>query len=250
MKRKFKILSDLHLEHNKDLEIPDPESDVITIICGDITDSHTNTKEILDDLKKSKKTNPKNKIYGVFGNHDYHNSDLCVSEVTNHYEAVFIDSDIILILTTLWTDFCGMNPEVVKYCYTNYADFERIKYDKQKIKPKHIKEMFDTSVDFIDRMSKDFPEHRIVVATHFAPSFKSCPPDYSELDKGWFASDLEQFILDHPNIVLWCHGHIHTSSDYTIGTCRVVCNPYGFKGDWKYQCDNSEKFNPDFIVEI
>lgn len=246
MKTRFRILSDLHLEHNKGLEIPDPTPDVVTVICGDITESHTNTKELLDDLKKS---NQKMRIYGVFGNHDYHNSDLCVSEATNHYEAVFIGTDTILILTTLWTDFCGMDPEVVKYCYTTYSDFERIKYDKQKIKPKHIKEMFDASVEFIGGMSKDFPEHKIVVATHFAPSFKSCP-DYKYKDKGWFASDLEQFILDHPNIVLWCHGHIHTSSDYTIGNCRVVCNPYGFEGKWKYQCDNSENFNPDFVVEV
>jgi hypothetical protein len=29
---------------------------------------------------------------------------------------------------------------------------------------------------------------------------------------------------------LWTHGHMHDDFDYTIGTCRVVCNPRGYVG--------------------
>jgi hypothetical protein len=47
---------------------------------------------------------------------------------------------------------------------------------------------------------------------------------------GGFYSDLSEFILDHPKIVLWTHGHMHDSFDYMIGGTRVVCNPRGYIG--------------------
>jgi hypothetical protein len=47
---------------------------------------------------------------------------------------------------------------------------------------------------------------------------------------GGYHSELSEFILDHPEIVLWTHGHMHDPFDYNIGTNRVVCNPRGYKG--------------------
>ena len=28
---------------------------------------------------------------------------------------------------------------------------------------------------------------------------------------------------------LWVHGHTHTSHDYRVGRCRIVCNPRGYQ---------------------
>ena len=50
---------------------------------------------------------------------------------------------------------------------------------------------------------------------------------------GGYHSDLSEFILDHPEIVLWTHGHTHEPMDYMIGTTRVVCNPRGYAGSEK-----------------
>jgi hypothetical protein len=36
--------------------------------------------------------------------------------------------------------------------------------------------------------------------------------------------------MDHPEIVLWTHGHMHDPFDYMIGSTRVVCNPRGYLG--------------------
>jgi hypothetical protein len=47
---------------------------------------------------------------------------------------------------------------------------------------------------------------------------------------GGYHSDLSEFILDHPEIVLWTHGHTHELFDYTIGDTRIVCNPRGYIG--------------------
>jgi hypothetical protein len=54
---------------------------------------------------------------------------------------------------------------------------------------------------------------------------------------GGYRSDLDEFIMDHPEIVLWTHGHMHDPFDYVIGTTRVVCNPRGYAGHDE-QADN------------
>jgi hypothetical protein len=45
---------------------------------------------------------------------------------------------------------------------------------------------------------------------------------------GAYSSDLSDFILDHPQIKVWTHGHTHHNFDYMIGDCRIVCNPRGY----------------------
>ena len=62
---------------------------------------------------------------------------------------------------------------------------------------------------------------------------------------GGFYSDLSEFILDNPQIVLWTHGHVHQFFDYMIGTTRIVCNPRGYEG---YEPDSG--WDPNFSVEI
>ena len=53
---------------------------------------------------------------------------------------------------------------------------------------------------------------------------------------GGFSSDLSEFILNHPQIKLWTHGHTHDEFDYTIGSTRIVCNPRGY-ANYERQAD-------------
>ena len=75
-----------------------------------------------------------------------------------------------------------------------------------------------------------------------SPRKLSTHPRYADeiIMNGAYSSDLSEFILDHPEIRLWTHGHTHHTFDYTIGECRVVCNPRGYKG---YE-ERAEEFNP------
>ena len=60
-----------------------------------------------------------------------------------------------------------------------------------------------------------------------------------------YYSDLSEFILDHPQIKLWTHGHMHNPFDYMIGDTRIVCNPRGYEG---YEPDSG--WNPNIVLEI
>ena len=75
-------------------------------------------------------------------------------------------------------------------------------------------------------------DQKFVVVGHHAPSRLSTHPRYAEqhIMNGGYSSDLDNFILDHPQIKLWTHGHTHDDFDYRIGSTRVVCNPRGYIG--------------------
>jgi Icc-related predicted phosphoesterase len=84
---------------------------------------------------------------------------------------------------------------------------------------------------------EELPKHSdkpVVVITHHAPSFMSIseqyrgPGDYHM--NGGYASDLSEFILDHPQIKAFVHGHVHSQHSYDIGDTRILCNPRGYVG--------------------
>ena len=62
---------------------------------------------------------------------------------------------------------------------------------------------------------------------------------------GGFVSDLSEFILDHPNIKVWTHGHVHDQFDYMIGDTRIIAKPRGYFGH-----EDTSAFDPTFSFEM
>ena len=81
---------------------------------------------------------------------------------------------------------------------------------------------------------------KYVVIGHHAPSKLSTKPKYQKdvMVNGAYSSDLSEFILDHPQIKVWTHGHTHDVFDYMIGSTRIICNPRGYDA---YE-DRADKF--------
>ena len=87
----------------------------------------------------------------------------------------------------------------------------------------------EKSLQFIDEVCKFNPTSRIIVVTHHGPSKQSLSTEYvTDLLSSSYVSNLEDFIINHSNIKVWCHGHCHVLKDYYIGQCRVLCNPFGY----------------------
>ena len=197
---------------------------------------------------------------------DYYPLNAPVSYLLNNYKIV---DDIVFVGGILWTDFklfgeahqvfsmnsaqTGINDFNYNYVNNDNLSMEKEKnFSKlqglnivRKLHPKDCLSMFDTTLRTIKSACEQFPDKKIVVVTHHAPSEQSIAPMY-KADKTTpaFASNLERFILNHPNIVLWCHGHIHSRSDYFIDKCRVICNPRGYE---KYE---DTDFESNFIIDI
>ena len=100
-------------------------------------------------------------------------------------------------------------------------------------------------LQFIRESIASRPDMPWVVVGHHAPSKLSTKPQYEKdvIVNGAYSSDLSEFILDHPQIKVWTHGHTHHPFDYMIGSTRIVCNPRGYIN---YE-DRADEFELKFV---
>jgi hypothetical protein len=101
-----------------------------------------------------------------------------------------------------------------------------------KFAPEDAVEDHKKMLSYIRLMIEGRFNDKFVVCGHHAPSKLSTKPQYERdvVMNGGYSSDLSEFILDHPQIKLWTHGHTHHTFDYMIGSTRIVCNPRGYVG--------------------
>lgn len=143
--------------------------------------------------------------------------------------------DVTFIGGTLWTD-CNKGDPLTLHALTDMMnDFRIIRNDEHgytKLRPAHIMYRHQQTLGYFKSVLADRKDKKIVVVGHHAPSKLSTHPNYQNdvLMNGGYSSDLSEFILDHPQIKLWTHGHTHDPFDYMVGETRIVCNPRGYGG--------------------
>lgn len=150
---------------------------------------------------------------------------------------------------TLWTDMNNYDALTLYNIEHMMNDFRVIRIANQNFKkflPKRAAEEHFKTKMYIDVVLRDLPDDaKVVVVGHHAPSHLSIAEKYKQdqLMNGGYASNLSEFILDHPKIKVWTHGHMHQCFDYVIGDTRVICNPRGYN-------DENPAFDPNFIFEV
>jgi predicted phosphodiesterase len=164
--------------------------------------------------------------------------------------------DVTFIGGTLWTDMNGEDPTTLYHmksmmndfrCVTNsnrvvnYKTYEQIKgVDNRdrpvfqervgRFSPEDAVDEFKRFTGYIQQIVEGRFDQKFVVAGHHAPSRLSTHARYADdtVMNGGYSSSLDDYIIDHPQIKLWTHGHTHHDFDYRIGSTRVVCNPRGY----------------------
>jgi Icc-related predicted phosphoesterase len=267
LKMRIKVVSDLHLEFS-DINIKNDENCDVLILSGDIMiaqDLHDHPEPVVspyasyaqlgrhqesaqrfrDFLKRVSFQFP-HVIY-IAGNHEFYHGKFIDSlrvlrdECSKFPNIYFMENDckkidnILFIGSTLWTDMNRGDPITLYTVANGMNDYRVIRHDGMgytKLRPAHTLSRHRHSLEFISNTIKDNPSERVVVVSHMAPSELSINPKYKNDPhmNGAYYSDLSEFILDRPQIALWCHGHVHTPFDYTIGNTRIVCNPRGYEG--------------------
>ena len=99
-----------------------------------------------------------------------------------------------------------------------------------KFSPEDAVDEFRKFTGFIQQIVQGKFDQKFVVVGHHAPSRISTHARYADdtTMNGGYSSSLDDYIIDHPQIKLWTHGHTHHNFDYMIGSTRVVCNPRGY----------------------
>jgi len=117
----------------------------------------------------------------------------------------------------------------------NEAGFHIRIGEKKKQGPSHFspQDAFDDHkkmLGYIQTVIEGKFDQKFVVVGHHAPSKLSTHPRYKHdtLMNGAYSSSLDEYILAHPQIKLWTHGHTHEDFDYMLGSTRIVCNPRGY----------------------
>ncbi len=263
-----------------DIEMPGGD---ILIMAGDIMEAGhlrqaDNAKEnvfIADRYRRfiNEELTKYQKVLYVKGNHEhyrnaYHDTHArLLRELPNHVhllenESVQIE-DVYFFGATMWTNMNKGDPITVHHLSQAMSDFagsikmgDGVKvqtpyggsYYTSKFSPSYAKGIFHETISVMKKFLQEHNNDKCVIITHHAPSDLSVD-EYYKADyhmNGGYRSNLEDFIMDHPQIKVWVHGHMHDACDYTIGSTRVVTNPRGYYG---YEsCANT--FNPDFSFEV
>ena len=265
---KVKVVSDLHLEMCEDGNgVPDLGDGNVLILGGDILCARhfkTNGKlhKVYDNFLKKCADNFDYTLY-IAGNHEaygynYEGSWNVLKEqmpvgvhlLENDYVVI---GDWVFIGSTFWTDFRNENPlEMMEaaQCMNDYKTI-RITPKYRKMNPDDTLGFHKESKKYLTEKLEQFKNKNIWVLTHHAPSYQSVHEVYksSGIANGAYVSDLDDFILNHPQIKYWSHGHTHTSFNYNIGDCRVICNPRGYYNGYNNAGLNLD-FDSNFEVEL
>jgi len=173
-------------------------------------------------------------------------------------ESMVLDG-VLFLGATLWTDMNRQDALTLYHMQGAMNDYRQITMlnestgDYHRLQPeKTVKEHLKTLEYFTTALAENRAREGgalpVVVVTHHSPSKLSIKPKYEKdvLMNGAYSSDLSEFILDHPEIQVWTHGHTHDTFDYQVGSTRVICNPRGYK----YYEPRADEFDPTIGFDI
>jgi predicted phosphodiesterase len=264
---KIKLVSDLHLEFSDIVIRNDQDCDVL-ILGGDICVAeylHTTnerTQRFRDFFARCSKEFPH--VMYVAGNHEFYNGkffaglDYLREECARYDNLYFLEcatkviDDVAFTGGTLWTDLNRHDPLTMHAIEGMMNDYRSIRNDRRNFARLSSRDTFDRhsqTLEYIKTVVAEQHDRKVVVVGHHSPSPKSLHPEYADdvVVNGAYHSDLSEFILDHPQIKLWTHGHTHYPYDYMIGSTRIVCNPRGYEGKG-YSQDTG--WDPDIVLEV
>jgi len=257
---KIALVSDVHLEFG-DLDFDNTDNADVLILGGDIcVAADIAQRDPYGVMGEQYRSNRFHEFFErccarfphvifIVGNHEHYNGDF--QKTIPHFRDVlgylknlhileketFMLDDITFIGGTLWTDMNRRDMRTLHEisrmmndfrCVVNSADDER-SWPSQFTTTDAAND-HDIMLEFIRTTVEADVTKRYVVVGHHAPSRTSTHPRYSRelIMNGGYSSELDDFILDHPQIRLWTHGHTHEDFDYLIGSTRILCNPRGY----------------------
>jgi predicted phosphodiesterase len=258
---KIALVSDIHLEF-ADLDICNEQNAEVLILAGDICVAKDALKqsdmgERVRNFFQRVSTQFPTVLY-IMGNHEHYHGDFAKSatEMQTMFDQLHLDNvklldkstfeinDTLFIGGTLWTDMNGGDEITMWNAGRSMNDYRSVKNTNSghngytwKFVPAHSlhdhRQMMGYMKHVIEnRRQAGRTDARVVVISHHAPTHVSIDDRFKHdtVMNGNFASMLDNFILDRPEIAVWVHGHMHNVSDYQVGDTRVICNPRGYKG--------------------
>ena len=200
----------------------------------------------------------------IMGNHEFYHGKFYAGikymrEELARYPNIYmleqdtkIINDVVFVGGTLWTNMNRRDPLTMHAIEGMMNDFRIIRNDARNyacMSALDVAIRHDKTLAYIEHIVHEHRNKKCVVVGHHSPSFQSAHAIYAHetLMNGGYHSELSEFIMDHPQIKLWTHGHTHHPFDYVIGETRIVCNPRGYHHNG-YSEDTG--WNPNIVLEV
>ena len=240
---KIAYCSDLHLEFGK-ISLKNNDYDLL-ILAGDIFvaplmyDDSVNYevyRKMFDKFFEEVSNNfPMTFI--VIGNHEYYGGNFYrVGEFIYNYFSVFdnirlFQNEFFIYMGkgfyggTLW--FNVDNPVYENYIENRMNDYACIRYHDRLLKVMDLRKHYHRFVNNLKMFIKDVD----LVFSHHAPIMRSI---HYDIDRGdilnlAYCNNLDELIIDNPNIKYWIHGHTHNHFNYKLNETSILCNPRGYE---------------------
>jgi len=228
---KYRVFSDIHLDHEMWLPKPMPYDDETTLILAGDLWSRTRATEMLvwlDDLAVRFKY-----VVFVLGNHDYWTTRNCNADWRTAVEELkpYLAGNVFLLEkevieldgvkiggATLWTDINGYDPIAATFAHQYTND---LRYINGMTANTWMQEYANT-VEWIKGIDVD------ILVTHYVPS-----PHFSHLrykgmiESCMFNSNTIGQISNWPKV--WIFGHTHDNYNEILGDTNFICNPRGYR---------------------
>jgi predicted phosphohydrolase len=253
------LVSDLHLEFGQQTLL----GGEVLILAGDICEYRELKNNEMVELFFTTQCSKYDRVFMVMGNHEHYHHKfhktyddlkaiLPTSVILLENEMVEYNG-VVFLGATLWTDLNKGDPVTAFTLKGFMNDYKVVQnyYPERglyyKLTPEWTAETHEKTKQYFKIVLDQNKDKPVVVVTHHAPSFASVNEKFKHetTTNGGYASELSEFILDNPQIKVWCHGHMHDPVDYMIGDTRIVANPRGYL---PWEADNG--FDPNFTFEI
>lgn len=240
----IRIIGDIHIDINKAQDYVFDFKDDFVVNCGDTSgDALTTSTWVMNNMRQ-----------GVFvhGNHLGYSGYNTLNKSIELLEKAFPDTGLVRYLNNsvynykgiiflgccLYTDFKLYGEDKQDNCKVAAArgmnDFVYPTYEDKngvirKLTTDDYEEFFIKSRLFLKEKLVEYVGKPVVIVTHFAPSMFSISKEFlnSPLNPA-FAVDMTDLMKKYSNIRLWCHGHVHSGSDYLCYNTRVIARPFGY----------------------
>lgn len=252
MQYKFYLASDIHLENRKRRDIVDEFIDKYRyslsknthntlLLAGDIGIVYEESSESVSENLKYFLEN----IKGIFdiviyvaGNHEFYNAIKYKKSLPDVSSALRQQCDRLGVIYLDCNTYEHPNGYVIAGCTLWTCMTENTFRDMKNIKQvyntaKDIRSVHELHKKFIMRTLEMKKDRKVIVMTHYVPSFNAIHPNYDSYKSiaDGFASDCEYMMS--PGIRMWCFGHSHEGVDIIKNGCYLKSNPLGYPGENK-----------------
>jgi hypothetical protein len=247
------------------------------VLAGDIV---CPGRKVFEWVRRSEVLRRARAVVFVPGNHEYYDNTLQDERARMRDAAMrsrqppvhLLDGDSVVIDgvrfvgCTLWTDF-GLRIDTASGAVTDPArgieaaqrgmvDYRAIQLRTgepgaaawRKLTPQDTLAMHHTQRDWLQAALAAPFDGPSVVVTHHGPHRQSLAARFAD---DWvstaFINELPTSFFEVPS--LWVHGHTHTSFDYRLGGCRVLCTPRGYQLE-RLPTPENPQFDAGLVVQL